>query len=204
MNLTLALFYLFSSVLVGSSLAVVSARNMVHAVMFLILCFVNTAAIFILLGAEFLAILLIVVYVGAIAVLFLFVVMMLNVDFGKLRQQVNRNLPILILLSVVMLCEIILITKFSEVKFYDVKTTFPTPNNINNTQAIGNILYTNFILPFQLSGCVLFVAMIGAIALTLKENKRFIKKQDIFNQTVRNKSNSLEIIKVRSGEGIDC
>ncbi len=204
MNLTLALFYLFSAVLVGSSLAVVSARNMVHAVMFLILCFVNTAAIFILLGAEFLAILLIVVYVGAIAVLFLFVVMMLNVDFGKLRQQVNRNLPILILLSVVMLCEIILITKFSEVKFYDVKTAFPTPNNINNTQAIGNVLYTNFILPFQLSGCVLFVAMIGAIALTLRENKRFIKKQNIFNQTMRNKSNSLEIIKVRSGEGIDC
>ncbi len=103
-----------------------------------------------------------------------------------------------------MLCEIILITKFSEVKFYDVKTAFPTPNNINNTQAIGNVLYTNFILPFQLSGCVLFVAMIGAIALTLRENKRFIKKQNIFNQTMRNKSNSLEIIKVRSGEGIDC
>ena len=103
-----------------------------------------------------------------------------------------------------MLCEIILITKFSEIKFYNTKTLFPIPNDVSNTKAIGNILYTDFILPFQISGAILFVAMIGAIALTLRENNRFVRKQNIFNQTIRNKANSLEIIKVKSGEGIDC
>jgi len=204
MNFTLTLFYLFSSVLVGSALTVVSARNMVHAVMFLVLCFLNAAALFVLVGAEFLAMLLIVVYVGAIAVLFLFVVMMLNVDFKEIKHKINRNLPILILIGIVMLCEIILITKFSEIKFYNTKTLFPIPNDVSNTKAIGNILYTDFILPFQISGAILFVAMIGAIALTLRENNRFVRKQNIFNQTIRNKANSLEIIKVKSGEGIDC
>ena len=172
--------------------------------MFLVLCFLNAAALFVLVGAEFLAMLLIVVYVGAIAVLFLFVVMMLNVDFKEIKHKINRNLPILILIGIVMLCEIILITKFSEIKFYNTKTLFPIPNDVSNTKAIGNILYTDFILPFQISGAILFVAMIGAIALTLRENNRFVRKQNIFNQTIRNKANSLEIIKVKSGEGIDC
>ncbi len=203
MNFTLDLFYLFSFVLVASSLAVVSAKNSVHAVMFLVLCFFNAAGLFVLLGAEFLAMLLIVVYVGAIAVLFLFVVMMLNVDLKETQHKINRHLPIMMMIGVLMLVEIILITKFSTIKFYDTKTLFPTPNDINNTKAIGNLLYTDFILPFQLSGCVLFVAMIGAIVLTLKDETRFIRKQNIGNQVARTKANSLEIVKIKSGEGIN-
>lgn len=203
MNFTLDLFYLFSFVLVASSLVVVSAKNSVHAVIFLVLCFFNAAGLFILLGAEFLAMLLIVVYVGAIAVLFLFVVMMLNVDLKETQHKINRHLPIMMMIGVLMLVEIILITKFSTIKFYDTKTLFPTPNDINNTKAIGNLLYTDFILPFQLSGCVLFVAMIGAIVLTLKDETRFIRKQNIGNQVARTKANSLEIVKIKSGEGIN-
>ncbi len=203
MNFTLDLFYIFSAVLILSALVVVSARNTVHSVMFLILAFLNAAAIFVLLGAEFLAMLIVIVYVGAIAVLFLFVVMMLNVDKKIINQEVNRHLPILILLAIVLFFEILMITKFSAIKYYDTKLLFPTPDNIHNTKAIGNLLYTDFILPFQLSGAVLFVAMIGAIVLTNKEENRFIRKQKISDQTSRTKANSLEIVKVKSGAGID-
>jgi NADH-quinone oxidoreductase subunit J len=203
MNFTLTLFYLFSFVLVSSALVVVSARNMVHSVMFLVLAFLNAAALFLLLGAEFLAMLLIVVYVGAIAVLFLFVVMMLNVDNQQIKQEVNRRRPVMMLVGIIMFFEILLITKFSSVKFYETKLLSPTPTDVHNAKALGNILYTNFILPFQLSGAVLFVAMIGAIVLTLKDETRFIRKQKISDQTARTKANSLEIVKVKSGEGIE-
>jgi NADH-quinone oxidoreductase subunit J len=175
---------------------------MVHAVMFLVLAFLNAAALFVLLGAEFLAMLLIIVYVGAIAVLFLFVVMMLNVDI-KIKEEVNRKRPILILVGAIMFFEILLITKFSAIKTYETKLLFPTPSNIQNTHAIGNVLYTDFILPFQLSGAVLFVAMIGAIVLTLKDETRFIRKQKISDQVLRNKANSMEVVKVKIGEGIE-
>jgi NADH-quinone oxidoreductase subunit J len=203
MNFTLSLFYLFSFVLVSSALVVVSAKNAVHSVMFLVLAFLNAAALFVLLGAEFLAMLLIIVYVGAIAVLFLFVVMMLNVDHQKISQEIDRKRPLLIMVGVVMFVEIFLIAKFSTIKFYDTKTLYHTPQNIFNTEAIGNILYTDFILPFQLSGAILFVAMIGAIVLTLKDETRFIKKQKICDQVLRSKENSLEIVKVKIGEGIE-
>jgi len=203
MNFTLDLFYIFSFVLVSSALVVVSARNSVYAVMFLILAFFNAAALFVLLGAEFLAMLLIVVYVGAIAVLFLFVVMMLNVDRSDIKNKINRHLPILLTVSLVLFCEIIMVTKFSSIKPYDTKLLFPTPSDIQNTNAIGNLLYTDFILPFQLSGAILFVAMIGAIVLTLKDETRFIRKQKISDQVNRTKANSLEIVKVKSNEGIN-
>jgi NADH-quinone oxidoreductase subunit J len=202
MNFTLSLFYLFSFVLISSALLVVSTRNMVHAVMFLILAFLNAAGLFVLLGAEFLAMLLIVVYVGAIAVLFLFVIMMLNLD-TKIIEEVNRKRPILILVGFIMLTEIALVIKFSAIKFYKKTLLFPIPTEINNVKAIGNLLYTDFILPFQLAGAVLFVAMIGAIVLTLKEETRFIRKQKISNQVLRNKENSLILAKVKSGVGID-
>ncbi len=202
MNFTLYLFYIFSFVLTSSAIATISARNMVHAAMFLILAFVNASALFILLGAEFLAMLLIVVYVGAIAVLFLFVVMMLNVDV-KHENEVSRKRPILILVGVVLFAEILLIIRFSTIKFYETKTLFPTPAEIDNTAAIGNVLYTDFILPFQLAGAVLFVAMIGAIVLTMRDKIRPIKKQNIAEQVARNKATSLELVKVKSGEGID-
>ncbi len=203
MNFTLDLFYIFSAVLIASGLVVVSTKNAVHSVMFLVLAFLNAAALFILLGAEFLAMLLIVVYVGAIAVLFLFVVMMLNVDKNEIKKKVNRNLPLLILVAVVMAVEIIMVVKFSSIKTYETNLLFPTPTDIHNTKAIGELLYTDFILPFQLSGGVLFVAMIGAIVLTLKEETRFIKKQKISDQVSRTKANSLEVVKVKIGEGIN-
>ena len=202
MNFTLSLFYLFSFLLVSSALVVVSTRNMVHAVLFLVLAFINASALFILLGAEFLAMLLIVVYVGAIAVLFLFVIMMLNIDV-RIKAEINRKRPILILVGIIMLCEILLITKFSAVKSYATSSLFPIPSDITNTQAIGNILYTDFILPFQLAGAVLFVAMIGAIVLTLRDETRFIKKQNITDQVLRNKSTSIELVKVEKGAGIN-
>jgi NADH-quinone oxidoreductase subunit J len=170
--------------------------------MFLVLAFLNAAALFVLLGAEFLAMLLIVVYVGAIAVLFLFVVMMLNVDV-KISDEINRKRPLLISVGIVMFSEILMIIKFSSVKFYETKLLFPTPTDIHNTKAIGNVLYTDFILPFELSGAILFVAMIGAIILTLKDETRFIKKQKISDQIAHNKTNSLEIVKVKIGEGIN-
>jgi NADH-quinone oxidoreductase subunit J len=203
MTFSLTLFYLFSFVLISSALVVVSAKNAVYSVMFLVLAFLNAAALFVLLGAEFLAMLLIVVYVGAIAVLFLFVVMMLNVDFKQIEVKINRHLPVLILLAVVLFTEIFLIIKFSAIKIYDTKLLFPTPTNIHNTKAIGNLLYTDFILPFQLAGAVLFVAMIGAIVLTSKDETRFVRKQKISDQVARNKANSLEIVAVKSGAGIE-
>lgn len=197
------LFYLFSFVLIASSLVTVSAKNTVHGVMFLVLAFINAAALFILLKAEFLAMLLVVVYVGAIAVLFLFVVMMLDVDSKQIKREFNRHTPLLILVSIVIFTEIFLIVKMSNIKLYETNKLFPITENIPNTQAIGNVLYTDFILPFQISGAVLFVAMIGAIVLTLRDETRFIKKQKISDQVFRNKENSLEIVKVKSGKGID-
>lgn len=203
MNFTLDLFYLFSFVLIASALMVVSARNMVYSVMFLVLAFLNAAGLFVLLNAEFLAMLLVVVYVGAIAVLFLFVVMMLNIDVKKISKEFNRHIPLLILVSIILLTEILLTVKASSIKTYDTTSLYLIPKNIHNINAIGNVLYTNFILPFQLSGAILFVAMIGAIVLTLKDETRFIRKQKICDQTFRTKENSLTIVKVKSGEGIN-
>ncbi len=203
MPFTTILFYLFSFILLSSSLVVVSTRNSVYSVMFLILAFFNAAALFILLGAEFLAMLLVVVYVGAIAVLFLFVVMMLNVDSSMIKEKAWRYAPLLICLALIFFTEIFLILKASNTYPYTKISLFPILPEIQNTKAIGNILYTDFVLPFQLAGCVLFVAMIGAIVLTLKANKRFIRKQNITNQVLRNKANSLEIVKIKPNEGIN-
>lgn len=203
MTLSLTLFYLFSAVLLVSALAVVTTRNTVYAVMFLILAFVNAACLFILAGSEYLAMLLIVVYVGAIAVLFLFVVMMLNVDFSQVKDEVQRKRPLLIMVAVVLFSEIFIITKFSEVKFYETKNLYPINENISNVSAIGNVLYTDFILPFQLAGGVLFVAMVGAIVLTLKDSTRFIRKQNIANQVLRKKQDSVELVRVKSGSNLD-
>lgn len=171
--------------------------------MFLILAFFNAAALFVLVGAEFLAMLLVVVYVGAIAVLFLFVVMMLNVDSTKIKQEFNKYTPILLCFSVILFLEIFLVLKISAAGNYATTSIVPTPENIHNTKALGNILYTQFFLPFELAGGILFVAMIGAIVLTLSDKNRFIRKQKISDQVFRNKANSLEIIKVKSGEGIN-
>ena len=203
MAFTTILFYLFSFVLISSALVVVSTRNSVHSVMFLILTFFNAAALFVLLGAEFLAMLLIVVYVGAIAVLFLFVVMMLNVDTSAIRAKISLHAPLLFCIATIFFLEIFLVLKVSSTENYQTALLFPTPTNTHNVNALGDVLYTKFFLPFQLAGGVLFVAMIGAIVLTLRDRNRFIKKQKISDQVFRNKNNSLEIIKVKTGEGIE-
>jgi NADH-quinone oxidoreductase subunit J len=204
MSLTfcLLLFYVFSGILTLSALVVISTRNMIVAIMFLILAFINASALFVLLGAEFLAMLLVVVYVGAIAVLFLFVVMMLDIDL-KIKNEVNRKRPIFILLSAIMFFEILIITNFSKIKYYESKTLYPINQDIGNVESIGKVLYTDFALPFQISGAILLVAMIGAIILTLKDETRFIKKQNINHQILRNKASSIEIVKVQSNSGIN-
>ncbi|HLD76856.1 MAG TPA: NADH-quinone oxidoreductase subunit J [Rickettsiales bacterium] len=203
MSFTLILFYLFSLVLLSSAIIVISTRNMVHSVMFLILAFLNAAALFVLLGAEFLAMLLVIVYVGAIAVLFLFVVMMLNVDSKEIKTKLSKYTPLLVCVILVLFIEIFLIIRLSSIGNYAQISLYQIAQDVPNTKAIGNILYTNFFLPFQLAGAVLFVAMIGAIILTLRQKDRFIRKQKISDQIFRNKGNSLEIVKVKSGDGIE-
>lgn len=202
MDFTLILFYIFSSILIFSALIVVSTRNMIYCVLFLILAFFNAAALFIILGAEFVAMLLIIVYVGAIAVLFLFVVMMLNVDKSELHKKIRKTTPILISILAILILEIGLILKVSFIGDYKKMAIFPINSEITNTEAIGQVLYTDFFLAFQIVGAILFVAMIGAIVLTSNDKLRFIRKQKIADQIFRNKENSLKIIKVQSGKGI--
>lgn len=203
MNFVTILFYIFSFVLISSGLIVVSTRNTIHSVMFLILAFFNAAALFVILGAEFLAMLLIVVYVGAIAVLFLFVVMMLNVDTRQITDKVTKHVPVLLCISIILFLEIFLLIKVSTIGDFKRATAVPIDQTISNTQAIGNVLYTNFILPFQISGAILFVAMIGAIVLTLKDSNRYIRKQKISDQVLREAEKSVKLVKVESGKGID-
>ena len=198
----LILFYIFASVLIASSIVVISSRNMIVAIMFLILAFINASALFVLLGAEFIATLIIVVYVGAIAVLFLFAVMMLDIDI-KIKNAVNRKRPILILISAIMFFEILVISNFSRVKYYETKTLYPINQDIGNVESIGKVLYTDFALPFEIAGAILFVAMIGAIVLTLKDETRYIRKQQISQQVARNKATSIEIVKVIPYTGIN-
>lgn len=197
------LFYLFSAVLLISAMIAVSAKNTVHSVLFLILTFLNAAALFVLLGAEFLAMLLIIVYVGAIAVLFLFVVMMLNIDQKQIKTNLNKNLYLLSCIGVILFIEIILIIKASTVNLSADKMIrlVPTPLSISNTEALGNIIYTDFILPFEIAGMILFVAMIGAIVLTTGDQERLMRKQNISEQTAR--KNSIKLSKPNIGEGID-
>ncbi len=203
MDFNLILFYIFSFILISSATLVVSSRNMVHCVLFLILAFMNAAALFILLGAEFIGMLTIIVYVGAIAVLFLFVVMMLNVDKSQAKKLVNKSIPLLISVAVIFFLELFLILKLTLIGDYQKIILFPISEETSNISAIGSVLYTEFFLPFQISGAILFVAMIGAIVLTLNDKKRFIRKQKISDQTKRNQNNSVEIVKVKSGEGVN-
>jgi NADH-quinone oxidoreductase subunit J len=195
-------FYLFASVCVASAFMVIAAKNPVHSVLYLILAFVNASGLFVLLGAEFLAMILIVVYVGAVAVLFLFVVMMLDVDFAELRQGFLQYLPVGGLVGVVFLAELLLV-----VGAWAINPAAPTAiavkisPDITNTQAIGLVLYTRYIYYFQAAGVVLLVAMIGAIVLTLR-HKPSVKRQNISDQVARRKNTAIEIVNVRPGQGI--
>ena len=195
-------FYLFASLCIASALMVIAARNPVHSVLFLIMAFVNAAGLFLLLGAEFLAMILIVVYVGAVAVLFLFVVMMLDVDFVELREGFLQYLPVGALVGIVFLAEILLVVGAWSIG-PGVPRVIQSPilENVTNTQAIGLVLYTRYLYFFQAAGLILLVAMIGAIVLTLR-HKDNVKRQNIGVQVARNPASSIEIRKVKSGQGL--
>jgi NADH-quinone oxidoreductase subunit J len=197
-------FYLFAGITVASAIMVIASRNPVHSVLFLILAFVNAAGLFVLMGAEFLAMILIVVYVGAVAVLFLFVVMMLDVDFSELRRGVLTYLPVGGLVGAVLLAELLIIVGAWAIGPEVAKAiTAPIPPStaIPNTQALGLVLYTRYIYFFQAAGIILLVAMIGAIVLTL-QHKPNVRRQIIADQVARTKASAIEIVKVKAGQGL--
>ena len=199
-----AFFYLFAFIMLASAVLVVAARNPVHSVLFLILAFFNAAALFILTGAEFLGLILLVVYVGAVAVLFLFVVMMLDVDFAELKRGALKYAPIGALIGIIIAVELIVVfasSHFSPNLAEHVTEPMPNLAERTNTQALGDILYTDYVFYFQLAGLVLLVAMIGAIVLTL-HHRSGVKRQSIAKQVARMPEDTLEIKKVESGKGI--
>ncbi|HQS08310.1 MAG: NADH:ubiquinone oxidoreductase subunit J [Xanthobacter sp. 17-67-6] len=204
MSVAAVFFYLFAGVLVASAFMVIASRNPVHSVLFLILCFVNAAGLFILIGVEFLALILVVVYVGAVAVLFLFVVMMLDVDFVELRQGFLQYLPVGALVGVVFLVELILVVSTwatAPAVAQLPKAAAVGGAAISNTKALGHVLYTDYVYFFEASGMVLLVAMIGAIVLTLR-HKVNVKRQNVSAQVARTPETAMEVVKVRPGQGI--
>jgi NADH-quinone oxidoreductase subunit J len=203
-GLEAAFFYLFAFVAVASAFMVISARNPVHSVLYLILTFFNAAALFLLTGAEFLAMILLVVYVGAVAVLFLFVVMMLDVDFAELKSGALQYAPIGAMVGLILAAELIVVGAgyaFSPELGGAVAKPTPDIATRHNTAAIGDILYTDYIFQFQVAGLVLLVAMIGAIVLTLR-HKTNIKRQNVPAQVARKPATSIEVKKVETGKGV--
>ncbi len=197
-------FYLFAGIMVASGVMVIAARNPVHSVLFLILAFFNAAALFVLLGAEFLAMILVVVYVGAVAVLFLFVVMMLDIDFVRLREGFAKYLPVGAVVGLILLGELALVGGswvFAPEVAQTVKDPIPLFSQVPNTEALGLVLYTKYVYLFQAAGLVLLVAMIGAIVLTLRRREG-VKRQRVAHQIARNPKRSVEVKKVPVGGGI--
>ena len=197
-------FYLFAAFVIASGVMVISARNPVHSVLFLILAFFNAAGLFVLLGAEFIAMILVIVYVGAVAVLFLFVVMMLDINFVELRQGFLQYLPIGGLIGIVLLVELVFILAtwtLAPDAAMKINAAAPPVTEVTNTEAIGRILYTDYVYLFQASGIVLLVAMIGAIVLTLR-TREGVKKQRITSQLERRREQTVELKKVQPGTGV--
>jgi len=195
-------FYVLAAVTLAAGFLVVSARNPVHSVLFLILSFFTAAGLFVLLGAEFLAMLLVVVYVGAVAVLFLFVVMMLDVDFSALRAGFTRYLPVGAAVAVVLVAEMVFISAAVAEKGAAAGASPLTPSSFaTNTEAIGRVLYTDYVYFFQAAGLVLLVAMIGAIVLTLRHRKGVLR-QVIADQVARTPATGMRIVQIKSGEGL--
>ncbi len=197
-------FYLFAGIAVIAGFMVISARNPVHSVLFLILAFFNAAGLFILLGAEFLGLLMVVVYVGAVAVLFLFVVMMLDIDFVELRQGFRDYLHIGVPITIVVLLELIFAVAVSAVSSDAVNSAvnpIPPVEEVSNMRAIGHLLYTDYFLLFQLAGMILLVAMIGAIVLTHRRRDG-VRRQNIYEQVTRAPADSIEVRDVKPGQGI--
>ena len=196
------IFYVFAAITIASGVMVVSSRNPVHSVLFLILAFFNAAGLFVLIGAEFIAMILIVVYVGAVAVLFLFVVMMLDINFVELRQGFMKYLPIGLLIGIVIFVELFFVVTSSVIS-PDLITAAPAPDPgaVTNTHSIGALLYTRYVYLFQSAGLILLIAMIGAIVLTLR-TREGVKRQRISSQLSRTMDGSVEVVKVQSGEGV--
>ena len=201
MTLTALSFYLFATVAVASAFMVISARNPVYSVLFLILTFFNSAGLFVLMGAEFLAMILVVVYVGAVAVLFLFVVMMLDIDFAELNEGFLQYMPIGATVGFILLLELLLIFGASTQMVSQSKLPQATPEGMTNAEAIGRVLYTDYIYFFQAAGAVLLVAMIDAIVLTLvkSENPR---RQSIAEQNARTREDGVELVDIEPGKGL--
>jgi NADH-quinone oxidoreductase subunit J len=204
MILQAAAFYLFASIVIAAGVMVIASRNPVHSVLFLILAFFNAAGLFVLMGAEFLAFILVIVYVGAVAVLFLFVVMMLNINFVELRQGFLQYLPVGMLVGVILLVELVFIigtwvTAPEAAGLLAAKT--PALTEATNTEALGRVLYTKYVYLFQAAGLVLLVAMVGAIVLTLRARPG-VKRQKIFDQLARTRDDAVEVKDVPVGKGI--
>jgi NADH-quinone oxidoreductase subunit J len=204
MDLQAIAFWLLSAVIVVSAFAVISARNPVHSVLFLITAFFSAAGLFVLLGAEFLAMLLVIVYVGAVAVLFLFVVMMLDVDFDALKQGFTRYLPLGALVAGALVIEMVIVAVSVAQTGAAAKNATPLTSapHVSNVETIGRVLYTDYIYYFQIAGLVLLVAMIGAIVLTLK-HRPGIKRQSIADQVARTPAKGMHVVQIKPGEGIN-
>ena len=195
-------FYLFAGLCVASAFMVIAAKNPVHSVLYLILAFVNAAGLFVMLGAEFLAMILIVVYVGAVAVLFLFVVMMLDVDFAELKQGALQYLPIGMLIGGIFLAELLLVVGAWVIGPGVPQTiTAPIAAKMPNIEAIGLVLYTRYVFFFEAAGMILLIAMVGAIVLTLQHRVR-VRRQNVAEQVARTPATAMEVVKVRSGQGL--
>jgi NADH-quinone oxidoreductase subunit J len=195
-------FYVFSAIMLGAAFMVIAARNPVHSVLFLILAFFNAAGLFVLLGAEFLAMILVVVYVGAVAVLFLFVVMMLDIDFAELKRGAQQYVVVGGGVGLVLLAELVAMANL----WHGAPTighalASPTPAGVSNTQALGRILYTDYIYYFQIAGLVLLVAMIGAIVLTLR-HRPGVRRQSISRQNARRPEDAMGMVDAKPGEGV--
>jgi len=195
-------FYLFAIMCIGAGFMVVAAKNPVHAVLFLILAFFNAAGLFVLLGAEFLAMILVVVYVGAVMVLFLFVVMMLDVDFAELRAGFIKYLPVGAVIGLLLLVELVFVVG-AWIAVPDLVRDVPTPPvaDVSNTKALGDVLYTRYVYVFEAAGLILLVAMVGAIVLTL-HHKRDVRRQSISAQVRRTRETAIEVVEVESGKGL--
>jgi NADH-quinone oxidoreductase subunit J len=204
MILPVLAFYLFSFIAIASGVMVIAARNPVHSVLFLILAFFNAAGLFVLMGAEFIAFILVIVYVGAVAVLFMFVVMMLDINFVELRQGFLQYLPIGALVGIILLVELSFVIG-SWVVAPEASSLFaartPAISEATNTEALGRLLYTKYVYLFQSAGLVLLVAMIGAIVLTLR-SREGVRRQNVVDQVARTRADSVEVKDVPTGKGI--
>ncbi|WP_417721954.1 NADH-quinone oxidoreductase subunit J [Salipiger sp.] len=200
--MTVFAFYLFSLAAIAGGLFTVISRNPVHSVLWLILAFLSSAGLFVLLGAEFVAMLLIIVYVGAVAVLFLFVVMMLDVDFAELRAGMAKYMPLALLIGLIVLMELgMALGAWETSELATTQLSAPAPEGVQNTAALGVILYDQYFLLFQLAGLILLVAMIGAIVLTLR-HRPDVKRQNVLHQMWRDPAKAMELKDVKPGQGL--